>query len=273
MITRIAELYVQWFTTFPFINIYASNMQRIKISLITVTYNGAHTLQRCIESVVNQTYGNVEYIIIDGNSSDGTLQIINDNKKHIHIFNSEKDKGIYDALNKGIMMATGDVIGTLNSDDYFADNSVLDKVAQAFDNPDRDLFYADLDYVNEDGSVVRKWRSGEYKESKFNWGWMPPHPTFYVRKDAFKKYGLYDQSYGTAADYELMLRFMYLRMVNVFYLNEVIVKMSMGGVSNRNYINRVKAWTGDFKAMRSNHIPVPLVGVVFKPIRKIFQFI
>jgi glycosyltransferase involved in cell wall biosynthesis len=246
---------------------------QVKISLITVTYNAAHTLQRCIKSVANQTYGNVEYIIIDGNSSDDTLQIIYDNKKHIQVFNSEQDKGIYDAMNKGIMLATGDVIGTLNADDYFTDNYVLEKIAQVFDTADSDMLYADLDYVNKHGAAVRKWRSGKYHESRFNWGWMPPHPTFYARKESFEKYGLYNPSYGTAADYELMLRFMYLKMAKVFYLNEVIVKMSMGGVSNSNYKNRIKAGISDFKAMKTNLIPIPLLGAVLKPLRKILQFV
>lgn len=249
------------------------NAHPIKISLITVTYNAARTLQRCIESVMTQVYRNIEYIIIDGNSNDGTMQIVNNNNKSVSVFISEEDNGIYDAMNKGIMMATGDVIGMLNADDYFADNYVLAKIAEAFENADNDLLYADLDYVNKQGEVVRKWRSGEYKVSNFNWGWMPPHPTFYARKGFFEKYGLYDSGYGTAADYELMLRFMYLRMLKVFYLKEVIVKMSVGGVSNSNYKNRVKAWAGDFKAMKNNHMPAPVLGIIFKPLRKILQFV
>lgn len=248
-------------------------MRQIRISLITVTYNAADTLQRCIQSVIEQTYSNVEYIIIDGNSTDGTLNVISDNKKHIHIFNSDPDNGIYDAMNKGTMLASGDVIGILNADDYFADNDVLERIAQAFDTTDTDLLYADLDYVDKKGAVVRKWRSGEYRQEKFNWGWMPPHPTFYARKECFKRYGLYNLDYGTAADYELMLRFMYLKKVNVFYLNKVIVKMSVGGVSNKSYKNRIRACVCDFNAMKNNGIPAPFLGTFLKPARKIFQFI
>lgn len=248
-------------------------VHQLKVSLITVTYNAVQTLERCIESVTNQTYSNVEYIIIDGNSTDGTLKIIQNNKKYIHAFNSEQDRGIYDAMNKGINLATGDIIGTLNADDYFADNDVLEKIAQSFNADHTDMLYANLNYVNKQGTVVRKWRSGKYKATKFNWGWMPPHPTFYVKKHFFDKYGLYDLSYGTAADYELMLRFMYLKTVNVFFLDEVIVNMTTGGVSNRNFRNRARAWAGDFKAMKSCQIPIPLLGLIFKPIRKILQFI
>lgn len=245
----------------------------VKISLVTISYNAVSTIQRCIASVINQTYQNVEYIVIDGNSSDGTQQIINKNKAHIHFFKSEPDQGIYDAMNKGILLATGDVIGILNADDYFASDHVLTDIAESFTRNDADLLYADLDYVNSERKIIRKWRSGPYRHSKFNWGWMPPHPTFYAKRELFNKWGLYNLDYGTAADYELMLRFMYLNKANVFYLDQVIVKMALGGVSNQNFKNRIKAWEGDFKAMNRNNIPMPFLSVIFKPLRKITQFV
>ncbi|HEY0177360.1 MAG TPA: glycosyltransferase, partial [Pedobacter sp.] len=136
-----------------------------------------------------------------------------------------------------------------------------------------DLFYADLDYVNDKGAVVRKWRSDQYNPEKFNWGWMPPHPTFYAKRELFDRWGLYDTHYGTAADYELMLRFMYSKKARVFYLNEVIVKMISGGVSNAGYKNRIRAWAGDLKAMKKHRIRIPLLSVILKPLRKFSQFL
>jgi glycosyltransferase involved in cell wall biosynthesis len=248
-------------------------MYKVKISLITVSYNAANTIQRCIDSVVSQTYPNIEYVIIDGNSSDGTWQIILNNEINVHYFRSERDHGIYDAMNKGISYCTGDIIGTLNADDYFANDNVLNDIAQSFEQSRADLLYADLDYVNDDGKVMRKWRSGHYHHRKFNWGWMPPHPTFYARRAIFERFGLYSFKYGTAADYELMLRFMYLNTAKVFYLNKVIVKMAMGGVSNQKLRNRVAAWRNDFNAMKHHKISIPILGIVLKPIRKLIQFI
>ena len=248
-------------------------MRKIKICLITVTYNAAKTLQQCINSVINQTYPNLEYIIIDGNSNDQTQLIIEGNKQHIHIFKSEADEGIYDAINKGIMLATGDVIGTLNADDYFVDSDVLNKVAQSFEESGAEIVYADLDYVNNKGKVIRKWRSGIYRRKRFNFGWMPPHPTFYAKRALFEKSGLYNIEYGTAADYELMLRFMYVNNAKTFYLNKTIVKMTLGGVSNENYNSRLKAWRGDLNAMKNIGIALPFMCLLCKPLRKISQFL
>lgn len=248
-------------------------MFNVKISLVTVCRNAELTLQRCIDSVKNQSYAHMEYIIIDGNSSDGTLRVIQENQEHIHIFRSEKDEGIYDAMNKGISLCTGDVIGMLNADDYLDNDQVMNEIAGSFMRHDADLLYADLDYVNAKGKVLRKWRSGPCQQHKFNWGWMPPHPTFYVKRKFFEQFGRYDLNYGTAADYELMLRFMYLHQAKAFYLNKVIVKMAMGGVSNQRFKNRLRAWKNDFRAMKANRIYSPVLGICLKPLRKIAQFV
>lgn len=244
-----------------------------KVSLITISYNSVATIQKCIDSVAKQTYGAVEYIIIDGNSVDGTQAIILKNKFHINYFKSEPDGGIYDAMNKGLSQATGDVIGMLNADDYFSDENALTEIMRSFAKYDPDILYADLDYVDEAGSVIRKWRSGNYARKKFNWGWMPPHPTFYVKRRLFDELGQYRLDCGTAADYELMLRFMYLNQKKVFYLNKVIVKMRTGGQSNQNFRNRLNAWKHDYNAMVYHRIRLPILGVVMKPLRKVFQFI
>jgi glycosyltransferase involved in cell wall biosynthesis len=251
---------------------YFSKVHHLKISVITVSYNAQSTIEQCIQSVINQNYPNTEYIIIDGNSSDDTVAILQKYKKHIQAFVSEPDKGIYDAMNKGIALATGDVIGMLNADDFFADNDVLGDIAEAFENNAVDIVYGDLNYIKPGGKVIRKWSSGPYKPGMFNLGWMPPHPTFYCRKPVYDKLGNYSLEYGTAADYELMLRFIHLNHSSVYYVNKVLVTMSVGGVSNSSVYNRVKALFFDMRAMYKNKIIFPPITLLFKPLRKIRQF-
>jgi glycosyltransferase involved in cell wall biosynthesis len=245
----------------------------LKLSLVTVVYNAQDTIGQCIESVTSQNYPDLEYIIIDGGSTDNTLEIINKYRSHINILVSEPDKGIYDAMNKGIRLATGEIVGTLNADDYFAGNGVLQSVADAFAQQPVDAIYGDLDIIDRDHQVIRKWRSCQYKHTSFNLGFMPPHPTFYCRKSLFEKFGPYSLEYGSAADYELMLRFMYLHKIRSLYLKKVMVKMRTGGVSSKGLKNRIKAWQFDLKAMRKNKITFPLLALLLKPLRKIIQFI
>jgi glycosyltransferase involved in cell wall biosynthesis len=247
-------------------------MQNLKISLITVVYNAQNTIERCLDSVVRQKFNNIQYIIIDGGSTDGTIQIINKYRENIDLLVSEPDKGIYDAMNKGINFATGDIIGTLNADDYLADEDILSDVANAFAQQHASILYGNLDFIDPNGKVVRKWRSGKYKSGMFNWGWMPAHPTFYCKKELFEKLGMYKLDYGSAADYELMLRFIHAYKANVFFLDKVLIKMFIGGVSNKSLTNRVKALAYDLKAMRNNDILFPFITVIFKPLRKIMQF-
>lgn len=245
----------------------------MKISVITVVYNAQDTIKRCIESVIGQNYNNIEYIIIDGGSTDSSLQVIDQHKSHIKVLISERDEGIYDAMNKGIRAATGEIIGMLNADDFFADQEVLSAVAQAFSNSDTEIVYGNLDYINSAGKITRKWRSHTCGKNSFNRGFMPPHPTFYCRRYLFEKHGFYSLEYGSAADYELMARLMHKWQIRSFYLNKVMVKMQAGGISNGSLINRVKAWLFDLKAMRENNVFLPVLAVVLKPIRKISQFL
>ena len=247
-------------------------MQDLKISLITVCYNAESTISRTIESVIAQNFNNVEYIIIDGGSTDNTIQNINQYKNRVSLFLSEPDKGIYDAMNKGINLATGDIIGTLNADDFFAGNDVLQSVAAAFIQHEPEILYGDLDYVNDEGRVIRKWRSKQYFDGMFNWGWMPSHPTFYCRRNLFEKYGSYSLEFGSAADYELMLRFLHVNHLKALHINKVLVKMNIGGISNKNIGNRLRALFFDLKAIRKNNISLPLVAIAFKPLRKITQY-
>lgn len=247
-------------------------MQDLKISLITVAFNAGNTIERCIQSVIRQTFKNVEYIIIDGVSTDSTIQVIDQYKEYINIFLSEPDHGIYDAMNKGIRLATGDVVGLLNADDFFKDNSILGTVAETFKQQNTPIIYGDLDFVNSQGKIVRKWRSGQYAQGMFNWGWMPPHPTFYCKRELFYTLGFYSLEYGTAADYELMLRFMHLNNINTFYIKKVLIGMEIGGISNKSFGNRVKGLFFDLKAMRSNGIIFPIITLIFKPLRKTYQY-
>jgi glycosyltransferase involved in cell wall biosynthesis len=247
-------------------------MQELKISLISVVFNAQNTIERCINSVLQQGYKNVEYILIDGGSTDNTIQIINRYKQNIDLFISEPDSGVYDAMNKGISKATGDIIGTLNADDYFAGTDILQQVAAAFAENNTDILYGDLDYIDESDKVIRKWRSGRYKKGIFNWGWMPPHPTFYCKRELFEKFGTYKLDYGSAGDYELMLRFVHHNDKDIYYLNKVMVKMKQGGISNKSLSNRVEALRFDLKAMQNNEISFPIMTVFLKPCRKILQF-
>jgi len=240
--------------------------------LITVCYNAEKTISHCIQSVISQNFKNLEYIVIDGGSTDKTVDIINKYRDHISIFLSERDEGIYDAMNKGINLAGGEIIGMLNADDSFADNNILNVLAEAFEQQEAMIVYGDLDFVNAEGAVVRKWRSGRYTHGLFNWGWMPPHPTFYCKKELFYRFGLYSLEYGTAADYELMLRFMHLGRINAFYIKKVLINMKIGGISNKSFNNRVKGLTYDFKAMRKNGVLFPAAALILKPLRKINQY-
>jgi len=247
----------------------------MKISLITVTYNAEEFLESCLESVICQTYSDLEYIIVDGNSSDYTVNIIRKFENNVNQLLIEADAGIYDAMNKGLNLATGDIIGTLNADDFLADKDTISKIAETFSKYNTDIVYGNLNYVSRDkpSEIVRKWRSKIYSKNLFNWGWMPAHPTFYAKRELFKRYGNYQLNYGSAADYELMLRFMYKNNASARYLDELIVNMRVGGISNSSLKNRLNASTNDLKAMINNGIRFPYLAVCLKPIQKVVQFL
>jgi len=247
----------------------------LKITIITAVFNSKDFIEDCIRSIHRQTHKDIEHIVIDGGSTDGTLDIIKQYQSGIEKLVSERDDGIYDAMNKGIKFATGEVIGILNADDFYPDSGVLEKVAQVFKNEDIEACYGDLEYVDsvDIGRVVRYWRSGPYDVNKFYSGWMPPHPTFFVRRSIYRQYGLFNLSLGSAADYELMLRFLVKHRIAVAYIPEVIVKMRMGGVSNASIKNRIRANRMDRRAWSVNGLkPYPWT-LLFKPLRKVHQFI
>lgn len=246
----------------------------MKISIITTTYNSVSTIEHTVQSVLNQSYTNIEYIIIDGLSTDGTLDILNRYRDRLYAIVSEKDGGIYDALNKGIALATGDVIGILHSDDFYTGSDVIENVADVFNRDKCDALYADLFYVDKDdtNNIIRKWRSGNYSEGAFLNGWMPPHPTFFVKKEIYTKYGKFNLQFASAADYELMLRFIHKHRIKLSYLNKFIVKMRVGGKSNVTVRNRVNANLEDRKAWEVNGLKPRFYTLTLKPLRKIFQF-
>lgn len=245
-----------------------------KVTIITATYNSSATIADTLESVKSQDHPDIEHIIVDGISRDDTLEIVR-RYSHVSKMVSEKDKGIYDAMNKGIGMATGEVIGILNSDDFYADSSVISKVARAFEETGCDALYADLVYVDQQdvGKAVRFWRAGAYRENAFKWGWMPPHPTFFVRRELYDKYGVFSLDLKTAADYELMLRFIHKHRIRVHYLPEVLVKMRAGGASNASFRNRLNANRQDRLAWVRNNIRPYWFTLYMKPVRKLGQFL
>lgn len=247
----------------------------LKISIITVSYNSAQTIEDCIQSVLSQTYPHIEYILVDGASQDNTFKIIEKYSSKISKFISEKDNGIYHAMNKGIKMATGDIIGILNSDDFYADDKVIIDVVTTFEKTKADAIYADLQYVDaiDTRKIKRYWKSGRYKPGDFLFGWMPPHPTFFVKREVYEKYGLFNENFRTAADYELMLRFIHKYKISVDYLPRVIVKMRSGGQSNVTAKNRIKANMEDRKAWEINGLKPYFFTLFLKPLRKLKQFI
>lgn len=246
----------------------------MKISLITATYNSAKTLQATFESVRAQNHKDLEYIVVDGLSKDETVRLIEQNQDIISIWVSEKDFGIYDAINKGIKMATGDVVGLLHSDDVFADNQSLSMVSKAFENAEVDCVYADLNYVDRENTqqVIRRWVSRNFDEKLFYRGWMPAHPTFYLRREHYLNLGLYNGDLRISADYELMLRMMVKHHLKSVYLPKVLVNMRVGGKSNITLRNRWIANQEDVKAWKINDLKPKIYTRWIKPISKIFQY-
>jgi glycosyltransferase len=245
----------------------------LKVSIITITFNSESTLIDTIDSVLNQTYKNIEYIIVDGRSSDSTLSIIHSYRDKISKVVSENDKGLYDALNKGISMATGDVIGILHSDDFYTNHQVIENIVNTFHLNNADAVYSDLYYVdkNDTDKIFRKWKSGHYRHGMFLNGWMPPHPTFFVKKSVYEKLGAFNLDLVSAADYELMLRFIHKHKVRLAYLPEFIIKMRVGGKSNVSIQNRIRANREDRKAWKINGLKPYFYTMYLKPLRKIIQ--
>ncbi|MCQ4916404.1 glycosyltransferase [Bacteroides nordii] len=248
----------------------------MKFSFITVTFNSSATLRDTIQSVLSQTYPDIEYIIVDGCSQDKTVDIIKEYEPLFHgrlKWISEKDQGLYDAMNKGFQMATGDMVGIINSDDLLAEATAIEKVIDCFkDHKDIDCVYADLYYVSQHDTskIVRHWITG--KQRSFSTGWHPAHPTFYVKRDIYLKYGMFDLDFKFAADFELMLRLVEKEHIRLFYLPEPLVRMRLGGTTSKNLTNIRKGNIECLNAFRKNGIPVSVLYPFYRLLPKLKQY-
>lgn len=246
----------------------------MKISIITVSYNSEKTIERTIKSVISQQYNNIEYIVIDGGSTDNTVKIINKYINHISYFVSEKDEGIYDAINKGILLSSGEIVGILNSDDIFSSNEVISKVAQVFiNNSNTDSLIGNIAFTNQSDKIIRVYRSNNWRPNKFNFGFMPPHPSFYCKRVLFEKYGLYRREFKIAADYELLIRFLKINRITFCHLDLIMVYMSLGGVSTKGLKNTIILNKEVKLACELNGLKTTYLKLYSKYFFKIFEFI
>jgi glycosyltransferase involved in cell wall biosynthesis len=250
-----------------------------RLSILTVCYNSVATIGDTLRSVAQQDYPDYEHVLVDGGSTDGTVELIIEfAAQHPHKrirWNSEPDQGLYDAMNKGIAWCEGDFIGTLNADDFYTHAEVLSDVMRMLEENNAPALYADLDYVHAENinKPLRKWHSGYYKQNAFLWGWMPPHPTFFAHKSLYAQYGHFRLDLKSAADYELMLRFIHKYGVKPVYLPDTIIHMRVGGVSNASIGNRLAANKMDRKAWKINGLSPYFFTLWLKPLRKIGQFL
>jgi len=246
----------------------------MKVSVITSCFNSAQTIRATLDSIRAQDYPSIELVIVDGGSKDETMSIVEEYDDIVTIAISESDQGIYDALNKGIALSTGEVIGFLHSDDFFSSPSSISNIAQAFQDEHVDAVYGDLDYVDrtDDKKIIRQWRSQAFEAALFYNGWMPAHPTFYLRKSCYDRLGGYDLSFKQSADYELMLRMLLKHGLKAKYIPEVLVKMRIGGASNVSLENRWKANKEDARAWKKNGIKPKAYTRWIKPLSKLTQY-
>jgi len=248
----------------------------MKISIITVTFNSFLFINDCLASVKEQKYDDFEHIIIDGASTDGTLSLLESKREQFGALISKPDKGIYDAMNKGIKIASGDIIGFLNSDDFYVNNDILSKVADIFkNNPSLDACYADLIYTdqNDISKDIRYWKSGKFTPGLFSKGWCPPHPTFFVRSSVYEQFGNFNLNYRIASDVELMMRFIEVHKINVRYIPELWIKMRMGGTTNNSFKNIFIQNKEVLYALNSHNLSNNLISFfVHKIISRSLQF-
>ena len=241
-----------------------------KISIITISFNSEDTISKTINSVKSQTYNQFEYLLIDGGSIDRTLNIVKE-QDHISKIISEPDKGIYDAINKGIKNSSGDIIGFLNSDDTFYDKNSLQHIVDAFDK-DTDCIFGDLIYTDLNENIKRVWKGSAFKKGAFKKGWMPAHPTFYCKRSVYEKLGLYDDSYKIAGDFELMLRFLEKHNIRSKYIPKTLVNMKVGGASNNGLKSKLDIVKEEFRAFNQNEIDLNKLSYIFHKAKKIKEF-
>lgn len=247
----------------------------MRVSIITVSHNSVATIDSTVSGVLAQSYPDIEYIVVDGASTDGTVQALSKYEGRISKLISEPDRGIYDALNKGIKLATGDIVGILHSDDLYSDNRVIQHVVDKFEATHPDAIFADLVYVrpNNLDRVVRFYSGAGFTLQKFSYGWMPPHPTFFAKRECYAKYGLFKTDYRIAADYELLARFMVRHNIRCEYLPEVLIKMRTGGVSTKSVLSNITLNREILRACRENYIPTSFLKIYSKYFTKLWQLI
>ena len=245
----------------------------MKVTIITVCYNSEATIENTIKSVVSQTYKEIEYIIIDGNSNDSTLSIINEYSNTIAKVVSEPDDGIYDAMNKGIALATGDIIGILNSDDRYYNKEVIYNIVREFKQTESDMVFADLMFVNSRNRILRYYSAKNFRPNKLKFGIMPPHPTLFVRRSVYEAYGSYRLDFKIAADYEIFVRFLLVHKLSYTYMNKCIIKMMAGGVSTNNLDSKKIINQETIKALRVNGIKANYLYILCKYPTKLFEII
>lgn len=252
----------------------AMHKTTLKISVITVCFNSAATIKDTLQSVATQTHPDIEHIVIDGSSTDGTMEIVNSNRQRLAHVVSEPDRGIYDAMNKGLALASGDIIGFLNADDFYAMPNALELVAAPFSDPGVDAVYADLVYVDavDTNRVVRYWKSRDYRPGLFLSGWMPAHPTFFVRRGIYKRLGGFDPEFQRQADFELTMRFLEVHRIRPVYLPTILVKMRVGGASNNSIVNIIKGNIEAYRACKKNRLPVTWLFIGKKLLSRVPQF-
>ncbi|MCF7455150.1 glycosyltransferase family 2 protein [Vibrio sp. A1-1] len=245
----------------------------MKVSVITATYNSSKTVLDTLKSLNEQTYTDIEYIIIDGGSSDNTVSVIKEHCPKVASIVSEPDKGIYDALNKGISAATGDIVGFLHSDDLLAYPDAIKELVETLQREKTQAVYADLEYVSKDNTskIIRKWTSGAFEKQKLRSGWMPPHPTFFMKRDLYIKHGMFDLDLKIAADYDSLLRYLWSNNITASYLPKVVTKMRVGGASNRSLANIIEKTKEDVQALKNNRLFWPS-ALLIKNFSKIPQF-
>ena len=246
----------------------------MKVSIITVCFNSEKTIERTINSVLSQNYSNIEYIIVDGDSNDSTIQIIEKYKNSIQKFVSEKDDGIYDAINKGISISTGDIVGILNSDDIFSNQSIISDIAKVFiEKPQLDSIIGNIAFINDMEKIVRVYNSKSWRPNRLQYGFMPPHPSFYCKRELFHKLGGYKKDYKIAADYELLIRFLKIHQITYYQLNTVMVYMNLGGVSTNGFKSIFLLNREVKRACEENGLNTNYLKLYSKYFLKILEFI
>ena len=246
----------------------------MKISIITVCYNSEKTIQDTLSSIEAQTYENIEYLVVDGGSTDSTLQILENNRRIISKYISEPDNGLYDARNKGLSMASGDVIGFINSDDMLDQATCISEIAKVFENSGAEIVYGDKLYVNPENTekIERYWQAGAFDIKAYKSGWMTPHLSTYIKKSVYEKFGRFNTDFKIAADYELMLRFIVKNKIRPVYLPMVIARMRSGGISNSSILNILRSNVEVYRSWKINSLHISISIIFIKPLMKLVQF-